>query len=238
MDKLQWFKFSPSDWMMGKIQKCPRETRGAFMNLCCLYWNKECDLSFEDAEIEVDDDQLSILIKKKIVSLEGENVHISFLDEQMEGILETSSKRRDAANKRWNKKDATDMQVHASALQNDADKSKRETREDKIKKENKLKTTIVSGYTFNMFWEDYGNKTGRAKCEPLFNKLSEEIRDTIKTTLQSFKAHKPFKDYTHPNPQSYINGKRWEDVVPEPKVNTNIMDNGIKTEADYKNLFQ
>jgi uncharacterized phage protein (TIGR02220 family) len=142
MDKLQWFKFTPSDWMMGKIQKCPAETRGMFINLCCLYWNKECELSFEDAEIEVDEEHLSILIKKKIVTVDDENIRISFLDEQMEGILETSDKRRDAANKRWGKKSAKAMQVDASALkndanamQNDADKSKSKIRVEKTKKD-------------------------------------------------------------------------------------------------------
>lgn len=133
MDKLTWFKFTPSDWMMGKIQRCPADTRGMFMNLCCLYWNKECDLSAEDAEIEVDEEHFSILLKKKIIALDGENIRISFLDEQMEEILETSEKRREAANKRWAKKNASAMQVHKSAMQNDADKSKIREEGDKEK---------------------------------------------------------------------------------------------------------
>ena len=65
MDKLQWFKFTPSDWMMGKIQRCPEITQARFMRLCCLYWNKECLLSIEDAEIEIDKEHLDILIAKK-----------------------------------------------------------------------------------------------------------------------------------------------------------------------------
>lgn len=206
MDKLQWFKFSPSDWMMGKIQKCPRETRGAFMNLCCLYWNKECELTFEDAEIEIDE-HLSMLIKKKVIKVEGENIRISFLDEQMEGILETSEKRRDAANKRWNKKDATDMQVHASALQNDADKSKRETREE-----------LDNIYSFDQFWNKYPKKVAKGKCKEKFNKLEHKDREAIRTTLDSFIKYKPFADYTHPNPMTYLNQNRWEDEVPVPTV--------------------
>lgn len=136
MDKLQWFKFSPSDWMMGKIQKCTAETRGMFMNLCCLYWNKNCELTLEDAEIEVDE-HLQILIKKKIIKVDGQNVQISFLDEQYEEILEMSDKRRDAAKKRWSNKNASAYNGNASALQNDADKSKiiEELDKEKIKKE-------------------------------------------------------------------------------------------------------
>jgi len=132
MDKLTWFKFSPSDWMMGKIQKCPLDTRGMFINLCCLYWNKECELSVEDAEIEVDEDHLNIMLKKKIVAVEGDNIRISFLDEQMEIILKTSDKRRNAANKRWSKNNAKAMQDNALALQNDADKSKSKSKSKSI----------------------------------------------------------------------------------------------------------
>jgi len=69
MDKLQWFKFAPSDWMMGKIQRCPEVTQARFLRLSCLYWNKECNLSYEDAEIEIDQEHLDVLIKKKIIKV-------------------------------------------------------------------------------------------------------------------------------------------------------------------------
>ena len=54
MSKLTWFKFTPSDYMMGKIQRCPEVTQARFIRLCCLYWNKQCELTYEDAEIEID----------------------------------------------------------------------------------------------------------------------------------------------------------------------------------------
>lgn len=86
MDKLQWFKFTPSDWMMGKIMKCPEVTQARFMRLCCLYWNKQCQLSYEDAEIEIDEEHIKILIKKKILKVVGDSISIHFLDEQMNEI--------------------------------------------------------------------------------------------------------------------------------------------------------
>ena len=69
MDKLQWFKFSPTDWIMGKIQRCPDDTQARYMRLVCLYWNKECSLTIEDAEIEIDKHHLDVLISKKIVKV-------------------------------------------------------------------------------------------------------------------------------------------------------------------------
>lgn len=147
MDKLQWFKFCPIDWMMGKIQRVPELTQSRYIRLICLYWNKECYLSYEDAEIEIDKEHLDILISKKIVKLTEGVIEISFLNEQFETIGETSEKRRKAANKRWNsaKQDNADvMQVHASALQNDAEK----IREDKsrVEKKRKDKNTPIPDY--------------------------------------------------------------------------------------------
>ena len=79
MDKLQWFKFSYADWRMGKIQRCPEITQLKFLNLCCVYWGKECVLSYEDAEIEIDKEHIDLLIKKKIVLITDGFINISFL---------------------------------------------------------------------------------------------------------------------------------------------------------------
>lgn len=122
MEKLTWFKFVISDWMMGKIMKCPEVTQARFLRLCCLYWNKECVLSYEDAEIEVDEDHLKILISKKILLNSDGYISIKFLDEQNEGVLSLSETRRLAAKERWDKlkKQANEMQVNAFALIPDA----------------------------------------------------------------------------------------------------------------------
>jgi hypothetical protein len=84
MEKLVWFKFSPRDWVMGKIQRCPEVTQARFIRLCCLYWNKECCISLEDAEIEIDKEHLDILILKKVILVENDFIKINFLDENFE----------------------------------------------------------------------------------------------------------------------------------------------------------
>jgi hypothetical protein len=142
MDKLQWFKFSPTDWIMGKIQRCPEITQARFMRLICLYWNKECVLSYEDAEIEIDKEHLDILILKKIIKIEDNLLIIEFLNEQLGSISETSEKRREAVLKRWAKvkqNDTSVLQVNTSVLQSDTEKS----RVEKIREDNKTTTAIT-----------------------------------------------------------------------------------------------
>lgn len=137
MDKLQWFKFTPTDWVMGKIQRCPEITQARFMRLVCLYWNKECLLSYEDAEIEIDKEHLDILISKKVIKNDNGFLVVEFLNEQLENIAETSEKRRNAVLQRWNKVKQVDtsvLQNNTIVLQSDTEESREEL--DKIRKDN------------------------------------------------------------------------------------------------------
>jgi len=125
-DTLQWFKFSPSNWMMGRIRKLGKSDQADFISLCCLYWKNGCTLTKEDAEFDVGGDVVSNMIAFRVLKVDGEHLRIKFLDEQLENIQETSQLRSKAAQHRWNtkqsKSNASAMQVHPSAMQSDADK--------------------------------------------------------------------------------------------------------------------
>lgn len=126
MDKLQWFKFVPTDWIMGKIQRCPEITQARYIRLLCLYWNKECVVTIEDAEIEVDKEHLDILIDKKIIKLDNQHIKIEFLDEQMIDITAISEKRRESVVKRWEKVKQLNkevLQTDTNVLQTDTEES-------------------------------------------------------------------------------------------------------------------
>ena len=139
MEKLQWFKFSYADWRMGKIQRCSEITQARFINLCCLYWSKECNLTLEDAEIEIDKQYLDTLLKKKIIESDGEIIFIKFLDEQLVDITETSKGKSKAAKVRWDKYreekeekniNADAMRMHIGVMQNNAEERREEKRKE------------------------------------------------------------------------------------------------------------
>ena len=67
---------------------------------------------------------------------------------------------------------------------------------------------------FETFWNLYDNKTDRKKCFDKWNKLKEHEIEKILATVADFKKHKPFPTYNHPNPLTYLNGQRWNDVLP------------------------
>lgn len=86
MDKLQWFKFRPSDWTMGRISKMSFATQGEYIRFCCIYWNKECKMTIEDAKLEFKKTTFDNLITNKVLKTEDKHIKINFLDEQMEAI--------------------------------------------------------------------------------------------------------------------------------------------------------
>jgi ElaB/YqjD/DUF883 family membrane-anchored ribosome-binding protein len=189
MDKLQWFKFTPSDYMMGKIQRCPEVTQARFLRLCCLYWNKESNLSIEDGIIEIDKEHFDILTSKKVIKVSETHVIIDFLDEQLDDIAQTSKGKSRAAKARWDKhkadkkedacamqNDADAMHVHTDAMQNDADK----TIQDNTIQE---KPQTPKGDDFNIHCERFvkyvGEQTGR-KFKTLNDKNKRKLQSTIK----------------------------------------------------------
>lgn len=68
-------------------------------------------------------------------------------------------------------------------------------------------------YTFELFWEQYPVKKEKQECLKKWDKLSNDEKTMIQKTLPGFISNKPFEDYNHPYPSTYLNQKRWEDEV-------------------------
>ena len=90
MDQLKWFKFSPANWSMGRISKMPYNVQGAYVRLCCIYWNKECKLTQDDAQLELLDipEAYETLLQYGIIKgSDPDSICIDFLDEQYRAIM-------------------------------------------------------------------------------------------------------------------------------------------------------
>ena len=102
--KLPYFKFEVSDWNVGTIQDCSRESKGLFIDLCALYWARLGELNLKNAINRLhlkDDSEFSELLDEQIMSIIDDEIVIDFLDEQIEQFSEVINKRRKAAKKRW-----------------------------------------------------------------------------------------------------------------------------------------
>lgn len=81
-------------------------------------------------------------------------------------------------------------------------------------KENKEEYKETS---FETFWNKYPNKTGKKPAREKFDRLTESEKETILKTIDAFAAYKPFETYSYPHATTYLNQRRWEDVIPSPE---------------------
>jgi hypothetical protein len=88
---------------------------------------------------------------------------------------------------------------------------------DKEKDKDKKKDNIL----FERFWELYAKKEGREKSSKIFNSLPEDIQQKIIEVVPAYVKKTPDTKYRK-NPQTWLNGKHWEDEIqteqPRPKI--------------------
>jgi hypothetical protein len=83
--EIPYFKFYISEWLNGDITLETNECQGLFINACAYYWQKDGQLTLTVLlkRFRGFEDQINILIGSNLIKLIGENISISFLDEQM-----------------------------------------------------------------------------------------------------------------------------------------------------------
>ncbi len=122
---------------------------------------------------------------------------------------------------KWGELQGVNSKVTAKPTDNQQKNNSKVTptkEEKKLKKERREKD-------FNFFWSLYPNKVSKSKCFEKFVKLNQNDVDLIMSTISNYVSFKPFKDYTHPNPLTYLNQKRWEDEIKGSKIETPNPDN-------------
>jgi hypothetical protein len=84
--ELPYFKFEPSEWDSGNIQICSRESKGLFIDLCSLYWNRLGELPYALALQKLcngNKDAFQELINNEIIAVLDGKIVIEFLEEQL-----------------------------------------------------------------------------------------------------------------------------------------------------------
>jgi len=204
MEKMQWFKFSISEWKMGKIQRCTPEAKSSFMELCCLYWINETKLSIEDAIIECDEHNYKNLLSKKVIKEIDGFIKIYFLDEQFEYVLDKSEKARESVKKRWSKRNTIVLESNNDSNtnvletyneRNTEEKRREEKREDK---ENNTIESIDFDYLLKYINESFGrsfkvvNTKVKSKYKSLFKQGYNKTQ--IKEAIDNVKNNQYHKD--------------------------------------------
>jgi hypothetical protein len=210
MKQISWFKFCPADWMMGRISRQPAEVQVAFIRLCCVYWNAECEMSTDHAELEADG-HLERLLQTRLVESNGPSVFIKFLDIQWEEAnlhrTKMSQAGKRSAERRSSKVEENPTKVEPmlnlpSTKVEPVFNREEERREEKKRGEN---TCVL----FDQFWNLYPRKTSKQSASKAFAKLKDEDQQAAINNIARLYAETPVQFVPHA--ATYLNQGRWED---------------------------
>lgn len=120
--RLPYFQFEPAEYLAGDIMFCSYASQGMFNNICALYWQKDCKLSYSQTIKRLgNEDLIKELISENIIKVEVDAIIINFLDEQYNKATSKSNTNSEngkkGAQKRWRK----DSEIIATPLNNDSE---------------------------------------------------------------------------------------------------------------------
>ena len=210
MKPVPWFKFCPADWMMGRISRQTAEVQVAFIRLCCVYWNAECEMTTDHAELEADG-HLQRLLQIRLVESNGPSVFIKFLDVQWEEANLHRTKMSEAgkrsAERRSTKVEENPTKVEPMLNLPSTYVEPTFNREEKRREEKKRgESTCV---IFDQFWALYPRKTSKQSASKAFAKLKDEDQQKAINNVARLYSDTPVQYVPHA--ATYLNQARWED---------------------------
>ena len=99
--ELPYFKFFTNEYLTGDITMCSYQAQGLFINICCYYWSRNCNMCLTHVQQRYKNcmTELQELFDANIIKIKNENIIISFLDEQLSEFNNISIKRSIAGKK-------------------------------------------------------------------------------------------------------------------------------------------
>ena len=202
--------------MMGRISRQPAEVQVAFIRLCCVYWNAECEMTTDHAELEADG-HLQRLLQTRLVETNGPSVFIKFLDIQWEDANLHRTKMSEAgkrsAERRSTKVEENPTKVEPMLNLPSTYVEPTFNREEKRREDKREKNTCV---LFDQFWALYPRKTSKQSASKAFDKLKDEDQQKAISNIARLYSDTPVQYVPHA--ATYLNQARWED---EAIVRTN-----------------
>ena len=197
----------------GLVNQLPDEVAGRLLKHIYAYVNDENPIS-DELLLNIAFEPIKMQLKRDLIKWENQ------LEQRRNAGLKSAEVRKrnsTTVNERSiSSTDNVNVNDNVSVTVNDNDIL--------LKKETKREC-----FTFDEFWSLYPKKVAKEICGKKYESLSANDKQKIKETLPNFILHKPFKDYTHPNPSTYLNQKRWND-----EINTTVKKEELKFSVNFQ----
>jgi hypothetical protein len=183
-----------SDWY-GMFNALPNEVAGELIKHIFAYVNDENPTS-DNFIINALFEQVKATLKRDLVKWEEQREQRSIAGKKSAEIRLTKSNERSNPLNETERKPTVSVSVSVS---------------DSVKEK---EVNVL----FEKFWNMYPVKIAKKDCLKKFISLPKKSHDLIFETLPSFIKYKPFESYNHPNPLTYLNKERWNDVIVSIKL--------------------
>jgi len=135
VDRLEWFKFFPADWLGGSVQLLSDAEKGTFIDLIAMIWKEGGSLEISKVlhrKLKLDHttacERINSYCDLEILHCENNTLSMKFIDNQLSDINKTKETNKKNADIRW-KKEAEKKVDNATAS------SRMPIREEQIREE-------------------------------------------------------------------------------------------------------
>lgn len=138
MKRLPYFQFEPAEWTAKDIQFCSLASQGLFINICSLYWIRECRMTEKQLfrKFSQHESLIEELLEEEIFEIIEGEVVIDFLDNQMEAVLERSAINKANGSRGGRpKKNRKETETKPNVKQTETKTKGNKIKEDKIKED-------------------------------------------------------------------------------------------------------
>lgn len=187
-----------SDWY-GMFKALPNDVAGELIKHIFAYVNDENPTS-DNFIINALFEQVKATLKRDLVKWEEQREQRSLAGKNSAKSRLTKINERSNSLNETQRKSTVNVSVNVNDNVSDKEKDK--------------EVNIL----FEKFWNMYPVKVAKKDCYKKFISLPKKTHDLIFETLPSFIKFKPFETYNHPNPLTYLNKERWNDVIVTMKL--------------------